>query len=93
MKSKIYILYTCDDWKSSGSMNAVLYTQKLSSLNKVIKYLMDNGECEIYGDIEFPLKHDYEVNELSHCSNNIFIEEIELDLFEQDTELEDLENE
>lgn len=46
----IYILYTCDEWKSNASMNAVLATTSIRKVHKRIKELVKNKDINVGND-------------------------------------------
>lgn len=78
---EIYVIFTCDNWKSKNSMVFVGVASIRKSLNRVLKNMAKEEVIPPINIKNFNLDNDIDISELNGAITNAYIETTSLNEF------------
>ena len=80
---KMYVLFTCDVWKSKSSMSLIGVTSNYNKLKRQIKKMIKSGDIEMNdSDKKFNVKDYSTANDINNNVNYCYVEETENGAFD-----------
>lgn len=78
---KIYVIFTCDEWKMTNSMKFVGVASTRKQLNKILKQMAEEDVIEI-SIKNYMLDLNWPINDINDSLKYAYIEEREMNDFE-----------